>query len=132
VGKNGSADAAQYVPMQPIHEQRFHRSPDGSGTQVCFVIRDQCDIGRVAATMYVVRTTLREDARFDAEPLFNDLESQQTRRFHGGDALGQVSAAVCAADDSPNASFVTFGSQGMRQQRAKEPCRGAGDFFIEH
>jgi hypothetical protein len=130
--ENGNADAAEYVPMQPIYEDRFHLSPERARTQVRFVIRDQCDVGRSAATLNVVRTASGEDATFDAEVLFNHLESQQTRSFDRGDALGQASATISAPHDRPNAPLVTFGSYGTRQQSAKEPRRGIRDFLVKH
>jgi hypothetical protein len=69
---------------------------------------------------------------FDAEPLFHDLEAQEPRRFHVGDALDQVPALVTAANETARGALVPLTSQRQRQEQAKQRPGSPRYVLVEH
>lgn len=118
--------------VELAHEKRFDLAPEPTGMQTGLIARFENDVACAAAAFDLVAAAQRNEALLDAQGLLDDFECEKARRLHGGDALGQASAAaVDALDVGPDTSLVALGSNRMRQQRAEKHRRAPRHVFIE-
>src|ERR1700679_1719133 len=79
--------AVENMAMQLTSHELLQRVPQKARMQVCRISRCEHNVSAIAIAFDHVRTPARYDTALDAQTLIRHLESDQTWRLNGGDAL---------------------------------------------
>jgi hypothetical protein len=124
--------AEQDVAVDPMADEAFQRTPHRPWSQTAFVKRGQGNVGAAGNRTQFVRTLVRFREAFDSEPMLDDLEAKMSSFFGRSDALEQVTAPVCAANDAADVKLVAFAANRPRKNHAKNRDRLMRNILVEH
>lgn len=118
--------------MQTMAKVAFEPTKEKARAKLAVVRRGEHNPGASGDRSELIGATLSDAIALDAQPLLEDFEAEKPRRFYSSDAFDEISTIVNAANGTPHAPLVTFGTQWLRQQKTQHRPGSSWDVLVEH